>query len=239
MRLTIKLAALLPLMFFWLATNAPAQLVQGPVNPANGFPQFIQSPGVAPGDPILTVELCLTNPLCSNDPVVPGNLFSQTIGFGKQVYYWRGVSDIGQLATLEMGVRTGWGGTLANGNQRVVNFIRIDLRDLPRGGTYKVVHPYGTETFNVTADAAGRFNVDFKRSTVGLNLANGPVTKFMVAQNAPAGFLGDSNTPAPATGAPLKNVFKIVGPVGTDLGGTLVPHKVKTNLFTIEGQLVP
>ncbi|MEM5786067.1 MAG: hypothetical protein AAGU11_02040 [Syntrophobacteraceae bacterium] len=227
----------LPILLFGLAAEATAQLVAGPINPANGFPRTIQSPGLTPAAPPMVVRLCLVNAFCSNDPPIPGNAFSERVGFGREVFYWRATADIGRVATLEMGVATRWaGGVVANRRQRVVNFIRVDLRNLPSGGTYRVLHPFGAETFNVVADAQGRFNVDFIRSA-GLGQPS-PVTKFLKAANAPAGFLGDSNTPSRVTGSPIRrNFFRVIGPAGVDLGGTVQPNVVATSLFTVEGTL--
>ena len=237
---TAKFMVFLPLFVLGFALTAHAQLTVGPLNPATGFPQWYQDPTA----PAAQLEICLDQVLCEFTPPIQGNRFSQRIGFGKRAFFWNAQANIGQRAEMEMGIQTLFtGGVVRNGNQRVRNFIRIDLRNLPRQGTYRVVHPFGTETFNVVPDPVnGNLEVNFVRDVGGRNFSsalNGPVTRFLRSVNPPAGFLGNASVFTRVTGSPTnRNFFRLIGPAGVNLGGPPTQRNVvTTNQFKIMGQV--
>jgi hypothetical protein len=236
----MKFLFLLPLLILGLASHADAQLVRGPINPANGFPLWYQDSAGVP----TRLQLCLDPVSCEADPPLAG-AFSQAIGFGRQAFWWEATADIGRLATIQIGIRTSWvGGVVARGNQLVINFIRIDVRNLPAGGLYVITHPFGVERINVVADPiTGRFDINFLRSVRGrplsANVLAGPVTKFLKAP-ARAGFIGDPKIARRITGSPRgTNFFRIRAPAGVDIGGNPTPNVITQSLFLVQGQLAP
>jgi hypothetical protein len=237
-RLT-RLMVFIPLFVVSLALTAHAQLSVGPVDPATGFPQWYRDAT----KPVTRLEICLDQTFCEFARPRQGNPFSQRIGFGNSASFYNLQADIGRLASLELGIQAFFpGGRVANGNQRVRNFIRIELRNLPRPGAYRVIHPFGNETFNAVRDPRnGRIEVNFVRSVTGANFRaalNGPVTRFLRARTFPPGFIGDSSTPTVISGSPTRrNLFQVIGPAGTNLGGPArQPNVATTRLFKVMGQ---
>jgi hypothetical protein len=143
------------------------------------------------------------------------------------------------------GVRaTSAGSNATTTRRRVLNHIRIDLRNLPVNGTYRVIHPFGTNTFNVTLGPNGRREVDFVQQTGGANFnaaLNGPVGPFVRPVNSPdPRFIGSPDTAQRVTGAvaPGRNFFRIIGPANADLGGVAPRQNIITQTrFSVAGQV--
>ncbi|HUL38632.1 MAG TPA: hypothetical protein VLW47_13195, partial [Thermodesulfobacteriota bacterium] len=105
-----------------LCQNTSAELVAvGPVNSTNGFPSwYMDGNGV-------TLGLCLTSGNCVFDPLLPGSLFSQQIGFGEKAFYWSADADLigtGATGSLSMNLVASFSGSTtgpipANGEQIV------------------------------------------------------------------------------------------------------------------------
>jgi hypothetical protein len=184
--------------------------------------------------------LCLTDLVCEFDNPVPRNPFSQRIGFGRQAFYWGATADIGRLASLEMGVKTAWvGGVVRDGNQRVMNFIRIDLRQVP-DAVYTVTHPFGVETMDLTVPGATGVLVRSVSGRTFRAALNGPVTSFLRGTNPAPGFIGDQSVLQTITGSPNgTNFFRVIGPPGVNLGGNVRQNVVTTTRFLIQGDLLP
>ncbi|MBI5118988.1 hypothetical protein HZA56_21195 [Candidatus Poribacteria bacterium] len=213
----------------------------GPTNPQNGFPLWYQD-GTG-----LSLQLCLDALNCVADPPIPGNAFSQQIGFGAEAFYWSADSLINipsGNALLVLALEAAFAsadGNPADGTQLVFSRVRIRI-DTPVAGTYTVVHPFGTEVFqNVPAGIrAINFTTDIGLPTPNFASAlAGDVGPFLtaVAPAAPAGFVGNPLVDSTVTGSPTgNNLFRVVGPPGSNLDG-LGGRVVETNLFAVQGQV--
>lgn len=150
-------------------------------------------------------------------------------------------------ASVEGGFGAG-GGLLPMANSQTVFMTITMMIDAPIAGVYTVTHPYGTQTFNVAipgpqaiiyqaysplVPAIGNF-------TGALTGPIGPFLQWTPTLPPPIGveqFIGDPNVPHAVTGSPTgNNIFKIVGPVGSNLDG-LGGTTVSTNLFTLTGKI--
>src|SRR3990172_1592330 len=91
--------------------TASAELVGvGPTDPTKKLPQWYQDENG------LALELCLpAGGNCLSDPVISGNVFSGTIGFGEKAYYWKANADLpagaGALGSLEMALVASFSGS--------------------------------------------------------------------------------------------------------------------------------
>ena len=253
-RFIIVLSALLLFGFGQAAYAVPggcpddgATLINiGPVNPNNGFPQFVvDSNG-------LSLELCLDStppgsglpPNCFYDPPDPANPFSAQIGFGAEGFWWAADATIDAAtpagpisAILVQAVEAAFlTETPADGDQFPFTRLRIRI-DVPVAGTYLVTHPYGQITYVVGAADLGpgneildSFDIQFFANSVH----QGRVGPFLVWDPAflplaPAGFVGDGAADHRVTGSPCDtNFFQIEGPGGIN---------VSTNLFVVQGKL--
>ena len=223
----------------------------GPLNPTNGFPEYItDSTG-------LSVQRCLDPVLCFFDPVVPSDSFSLQVGSGGEAFYWSagnvvnnaaGVKILGYEAAAETAfLQNGPNGEPIDGSQFAFLRLRFTM-DLPRDGIYTVKHPYGTDTFTVTGATGNRdvfFSID-KGMTPNSDVL-GAVGNFLVADPAfstvPTGFLGDGGVaavPVVATGSPCgRNFVEVTGvdTLGNPIDFGSGEFSVTSNLFTIQGQL--
>lgn len=212
------LAAALVLAFAQVAL--PALTAVGPTNAQNGFPLWYRD---ASGQ---TVTLSVPpNAVSIPDPVIPGNAFSQQIGFGSEAMYWHSTADMvvggGGQGLLVMALEAAFaGGDAAPGDQIV--FARMRFRiDIVTPGTYVVTHPFGTRTFEVAAGGIRAINdtMDVGIGAPGdfTGALSGEIGPFLVSANAiPGVTLGDGATPATVTGSPTgNNFFQVSGPDGT------------------------
>ncbi|MEM5790147.1 MAG: hypothetical protein AAGU11_22750, partial [Syntrophobacteraceae bacterium] len=123
----------------------------GPTDPVSGFPQWYQdAAGLA-----VTIS---TDPLLGlADPVVPGNVFSQQIGFGAEAFYFAASATAGPCS-VENALEAFFANeNPVNGDQVV--FARLRIRcDLTVAGTYTITHPYGTSVFDVAAPGVNAIN---------------------------------------------------------------------------------
>ncbi|RMD69765.1 MAG: hypothetical protein D6819_06085, partial [Gammaproteobacteria bacterium] len=232
-------------------TEGATPLTIGPLNPQNGFPVWVQdSQGLA-------LELCLDStppgsglpPNCFFDPPIPGDPFSQQIGFGEEAFYWSADTSIATSridALLVMAVEAAFlNGPPINGEQFPFTRLRIRV-DVPEPGIYTVTHPYGQEQFIVDAVGAGQeiresFDIEFASSSTHQGRV-GPLLVFDPLADAPLGFVGDGVTEHAVTGSPCgTNFFRIeaVGldgttPIDLDRGGNNV---VENDLFIVTGKL--
>jgi hypothetical protein len=233
------------LLVLGFAVDAFSQLTAvGPIDPLNGFPQWYQDRPVRPGRPGTRLRLCLTEPICEHDRVIPRNPFSRRIGFGHNAFYWEATAEIStrinpRFAKLEMGVMANWRDGVPRRGRRVINFIRIDLRQAPYA-LYTVIHPFGQETIDLRPAGANGVRV---RSVGGRNFSaalRGPVTRFLRGSNPPPGFIGDWSALGRITGSPRgANFFRViaVSPPGINLGGNIRPNVVQTTRFQVQGRL--
>ena len=135
------------------------------------------------------------------DPPIPGNAFSNQIGFGAECFYWVGDADFtlanfppraGLKIVFRAGLEASFGtGAALNGDQMVFSRIRFNIAQgltAADAGTYVVHHPYGEETIVFTAADVAK-GIRFTRD-IGLTPLNfaealgGDVGPFLV-QTAP------------------------------------------------------
>jgi Chitobiase/beta-hexosaminidase C-terminal domain len=251
--LAASIAAVLLLATAFI-TPAEAELGRvGPVDPSTGFPRWFED---ARG---LRLEPCFAGANCSvpapdadRKPATPGNV-------GGRVIYWSAKATLhtngGGTASLTLVSQGGFSpsGEPADGTENAFNRIHIRADNLVPGATYRVTHPYGTETF--TDVDGGRRGIDF---TEDVGCLQAPCDDFATALagrvgpwltwdtlgapagGPPAGYIGDAATPHRVVGSPVtdaggnqQNYFRIKGP---DIGGK-GDDAVRTNLFVVEGKI--
>lgn len=234
------------------------------INPNTGFPTWYQDENgvrlgecVDPGDPLCIV---LGDEFYDpGQPIVGSPTFTN---FPSEYFYFVADSDIvttpgcGNSAPGKSFVRMAdeaafagpTGGPVA-GDQMVFGRVRFSVTSgLCAGRTYKLIYPYGEYTF--TADAAGGLKRSVGTSDLGcapvapevcnfVDALQSPVFGGFIKQvNAPAGYLGDPNTPTAITGAPYidgegnhANYFRIVDTTDSSVVG-------ETSQFTVMGKMV-
>jgi hypothetical protein len=195
-------------------------LTVGPADRVSGFPISVADDGGT------ILGLCLDPVNCVFDPAIPGNAFSEQIGFGIEAFWFSAAATVtlpAGEARYEASVAalfdTLSGDPLAGATAPVT---RISVR-IPAGaaGTYRITHPYG----EIVVDAAEGQRVDVKQE---IPLGQAPnVGPFLTAANAPVGFLGDPGVAGTVTGGPNGNTIRIRGPGGID---------VQTDQFFVMGQ---
>jgi hypothetical protein len=210
----------------------------GPVNPATGFPAYVND---AAGT---SLDLCLDSPFCL------GTSAELTAPEG-EAFWWNSEATMptsGGSALMVLAVEAAYGGDTA-GTASAFSRVRFRI-DLARAGTYTVRYPYGSKTYNVTTTGRRAINdtVDIGCISTGdfdpcapsrfSLLAQGPITNYLkwdpdALPAAPTGFIGDANTPHRVLGGSASNVFRVEGP---GVGGPGV-NFVETNLMTVQGRL--
>ncbi|MBI5507867.1 MAG: Ig-like domain-containing protein [Deltaproteobacteria bacterium] len=138
------------------AVGPPAPLGAPTVPPTypavmpHGFPGFYSD-----GNGLAT-ELCLDPPdpvtlgPCFFDPVVPGNAWSATTGFGAEAFYFMATATGRPLVTggrtlLVLAVEAAYGGDGSPVANNQIVFTRVRVRfDAPGPAHYRILHPYGT-----------------------------------------------------------------------------------------------
>lgn len=220
------------------SANGATLMSTGPLNPVDGFPEFVtDSSGVS-------VQRCTNRALCFFDPIVPTDPFSLQIGSGGEAFYWGAdaiINDSNGNLVLSLGLaaetaflQTGLNGEPVNGTQ--FPFLRMRfVMGVPVDGTYTVKHPYGIDTFKVVGATGSRdvfstIDRGFAPSQTGIQ---GPVGPFLKSVSAPAGYMGDTGVSAPVTGSPCSTS------VGTGLTQKTVPwNYVEVSGVNLLGQAV-
>src|SRR3954468_22997879 len=266
-RVGVAGVAMLAALAALLSVSKPADAAlskMGAVDATTNFPSYYEdSTG-------LRLEPCLDGPpLCF---AAPSDLKAPD---GEAFY---NNATAGPLTTGRVGGTTGKAVLVlaqeaayaADGSGQEITFTRIRFTDsagLTPGATYKVTHPFGTDSFVANASGAVPKNVgtediggigpcigpnahaaggacDFGVSMTG---RFGPFLKWdpAVAPAAPTGYLGDNATPHAIVGSPTgTNVFRIEGPnvnpTTTDQCPTVsgvIANCLETKLFTVEGKI--
>ena len=225
-------------------SGGPQGLVTvGPVNPNNGFPDWYRDTnGVdlqACNDP--------QDKFCGGAVAAPDNTAPITFpgNFPDEFFYMAADADgltsaggTNVLASFDLEGAFANGGPAA-GDQIVFSRIRYKITGgLQANATYKITHPYGTDT--VTADDTGAFFVtqdvgvtpgDFAQALKGrvgpfLTWAQNPANP---ADTPPAGYIGDGVTPHTVTGSELgTNFVRIQGPNIGGAAGSTNPNPCNT-----------
>ncbi|MEK6193590.1 MAG: hypothetical protein N2F24_05110, partial [Deltaproteobacteria bacterium] len=232
--------------------DAATPFTAGPTNPQNGFALYVQDSGG------LALEMCLdsvdnlgTPPPCFFDPYVPGNAFSEQIGFGAEGFWWAAdafidVPERGFSAILIQAVEAAFlTEDPIDGDQFPFTRLRIRV-DVPAPGVYTVTHPYGQESYLIESVGAGfeireSFDIEFTADAQN----QGRIAPFLRWDNSqpapPVGYIGDASTPHTVTGSPLgTNFFQIEG---TSLSGAPISlaadgsNLVATDQFIVMGKV--
>lgn len=243
--------------------------------PKHGFPLWYRDTSMVP------LELCLST---ATSPTVPGALMctllpgpgfdpalpmSFTGNFPDELFWWTGDARVtGALltnpsdprqkisfdASIIMALEGAFPlGVVQAGDQASFARIRI-LMDTVIPGSYRVIHPYGENTFVITQadiDANGGGNrIVFFTEDIGLAPGGnfngalqgrlGPFLRWDTG--APINvngelFVGDPSVDHTVSGSPFgTNFLRVEGPAGSNLDG-LGNSFVQTNLFAVSGKL--
>jgi hypothetical protein len=216
----------------------------GPIDPANGFPAwYVDGNG-------LTLELCLSQTgFCFTEEPNPAIPISFPDNFTAEGFYFLAEVSMdlpgGGQALLVLALESSFlNGAVVNGEQIVFARIRVRI-DTPQAGNYRVIHPYGTETF-VDAPAGVR-GINFTED-IGVGVAGdfaaalgsriGPFlesTGGRVVDALGAVYLANPNVPTTVTGSPAgNNKFRIEGP---GIGGPGVDF-IESDQFTLMGKVL-
>ena len=239
-RFTLVLLAALTLLGIGSASPTHAGLAAvGPIDPANGFPQWYEdSNGVRLGQ-------CLDpqNPLCgpvADEMPDAGSAVDFPANFPGEFFWWSAEAGAtgpgGERLLLVLAMEGAFGGlaeAVEEGNQISFGRLRIRLRDVTPGAEFTATHPYGKTV--LVADERGRARItedigceatpcDF---SLALTSGIGPFLT-CVDPAPPAGSVGLGLAECAVTGSPNgDNFFRVKGP-GLDF---------ETDSFTVTGML--
>ncbi|WP_137821790.1 Ig-like domain-containing protein [Pseudomonas sp. D(2018)] len=249
------------------AISAQAQLAAvdpGPYTAATGgFPLWYQDRAESDAAK-LKLELCLSKALSSRAPgsymctLLPSpGIFDDTKpiafpgNFPDESFWMLAEAEIDdpgngiELEAYVAGIEAAFASEVPRqGDQQ--SFARIRIRvNVPVAGTYRVIHPYGVDTFNITAP--GRRAINMTRD-IGIGAPGdfrgamaGNVGPFLVSRNGPyretdpqtglvETFIGDPNLTEQVIGSPFgTNFVRIEGPGG---------RVAQTNLFSLSGKVL-
>ncbi len=216
----------------------------GPINPQNGFPEYVQD---AQG---LALSICLDEPMCFFDPVDPDNPFSVQIGFGAEGFWWAAEAGIatpsGFDARLIMAAEAAFNLEVpVDGDQFPFTRLRIRM-DGVEPGIYTVTHPFGQESFLLGEGERPRIRTSYDIEFAADSVHQGRVGPFLTWDNTepapPPGYIGDASIAHTIAGSPCgTNFFRIeataldgVTPIDLDGAGSNV---VQTDQFIVMGKL--
>ena len=232
-RVTVATTCLLAASCLSLTTtSADAALTRvGPIDPATHFPSFYTDTSG------LSLQPCLDGP-----PLCVGTE-AELLGAGAagEGFYYSAQTSVGgfdMAFDLEM--------AFLDAVTAPIVFQRLQFASrgglLAPGGTYTILHPYGTST--CTADASGNIANNACRTEAGGAGANdfagalaGPIGPFLTwdtfgdaTGGPPAGYIGNGDsTPHTVEGGPVRNTVQVTGP----------GVSASTNLFNVYGKLAP
>jgi len=206
---------------------------------------------------------CLLLPGDVNVPeVFPTNFFDEHFWFAADASV---TPANGGKALLVLAVEAAFAADVAPGGQIAFSRIRVVLNPVPVSGTYRVIHPYGEESIFAEAgsrifmtDDVG-INCPPGQFDCALDSRLGP---FLLPANTPGGaelppvagpvagklHIADPGRSGPVTGSTLPdftdstgalrnhNIFRIEGPVGSNLGGPGIDY-IETTNFALMGRL--
>jgi hypothetical protein len=239
------------------SANAATPVRTGPMNPVNGFPEYVTESSNPDHATQLSVQRCLDPNFCFFDPVVASDPFSVQIGSGVEAFYWGATSVLSDVTgktfltsvfAAEAAFLSANNVTGAPVNGTQFPFLRLRFTfDAPADGVYTIRHPYGVDQFTVVG-ATGNRDV-FHTIDKGLApsaTVQGSVGPFLSWANfAPVGFLGDGNPNAviasdTVVGSPCgRNFVEITGvnalgkPIDFGGGQTIVTN----DQFGVQGMI--
>ncbi|MGY0194530.1 hypothetical protein ACWA7J_05575 [Leptothrix sp. BB-4] len=254
-----------PLLAAICKPNAATPFSASAPDPVHGFPGVLaDSEGVS-----LVICNAVTDPGgaggCFYDPAIPGNAFSEAIGFGAEAFWFLSQSTFsdgaGTNVLVVMGAESAFAAEVPNPGEQFP-FTRLRVRiDAPVAGVYTLTHPYGQKTWTVTAPGRRAINDTadiqlFPAPAVVLNDGDvpartnqgvvGPWLRWTTSSAdgllagerlAPAGYLGDGVTPHTVVGSPCGTNH--VELVVTDLNTGAELRRLRSDLFTVQGKLAP
>lgn len=167
--------------------------------------------------------------------------------------------------SLTLGLEAAFNAAVAPGEQVVFSRIRVRLNDVPMTGTYRFIHPYGEEIQEGVAGDRIFFTEDIGIACTpgdfecAMHSRLGP---FLLPSNTPGGaelpaiagpapgklYIADPAREGPVTGSHKTtfvdsqgntrdhHIFRIEGPVGSNLGGPGIDY-VETTNFSLMGRL--
>lgn len=170
----------------------------------------------------------------------------------------------GAKAVLTLALEAAFGAGVVPGGQIVFTRIRVKLLPIPASGTYRFIHPYGEESIEGVAGDRIFFTDDVGIGAAGDFTAamTGRVGPFLLPSLAAGGaeiaaipgpvpgklYIADPARLGPVTGSPLPpfvdsqgqvrnhNIFRIEGPVGSNLGGPGIDF-IETTDFSLMGRV--
>jgi hypothetical protein len=262
--LAAALGSIFALLALLIALAPRAEAVErvGPIVPEHGYPAWYEDSSG------LRLELCIDGPpLCLEglpDPGQPALVAADPAdsNFPDEAFWWAGEADMaldgGGDALLVLAREAAFGGgdeAVRDGDQ--VSFSRVRIRaTVPvAGATYKVTHPYGTDTFEDVP--GGTRGINFSED-LGCALSPDPaeprcdfsdaffgrVDPFLtwdpaVAPAPPEGYVGDPNVGHPVVGSPFNtNFFRVERT--TDAQGDPLAQPIvigQTNSFFVQGKI--
>jgi hypothetical protein len=241
--------------------------------PQHGFPLWYRDTNRVPLEVCLSTALSPTVPgafMCSIlptpgfNPAVP---MAFTGNFPDELFYWtgdarlrgaklvNGAQSISFDAQIIMALEGAFpSGAVTPGDQGTFARIRIII-DTVIPGTYRVIHPYGVNTFVITQadiNATNGSRPVFYTDDIGLaaggnftGALQGLIGPFLIWDSgAPITvgteqFIGDPSVAHTVTGSPFgTNILRVEGPVGSNLDG-LGNDFMETNLFNVSGKIYP
>jgi hypothetical protein len=175
------------------------------------------------------------------------------------------VAANGSTAVLVLAVEAAFAADVAPGGQMTFSRIRVRLNSVPMSGTYRFIHPYGEEVIEATQGERIFFTDDVGISCppgifdCALSSRLGP---FLLPSDTPGGaelpavtgpvqgklYIADPGRLGPVTGSELPefedstktmrnhNIFRIEGPVGSNLGGLGIDW-IETTNFSLMGRV--
>lgn len=202
-----------------------------------------------PGDPPVVPE------------VFPGQFFDEHFWWAANALMT--TANAGK-AILVLGLEAAFSANVTPGGQIVFTRIRVRLQPVPLTGTYRFIHPYGEEVVEGTAGERIFFTDDVGIGAPGdfAGAMQGRVGPFLLPSATAGGteipaipgpvpgklYIADPARIGPVTGSPLPdflgndgllhnhNVFRIEGPVGSNLGGPGIDF-IETRDFTLMGRI--
>lgn len=244
--------ALAALIAAGLSAPVGAELARvGPIDTANGFPQWYQDHnGLAldlclPDNVDLQAGNCLTLPTDVPNPTLPESFPSN---FAVEHFWFNAgasaaIAGQAKPAILVLAVEASFAGGVPKAGDQIA-FGRIRVRfDVPVDGDYTVIHPYGELNFpNQRANDRVFYTDDVGIACTGdfscaMKTGIGPFLRAVDQNGAPAQFvtingktmIANPAIPTRVTGGPNGNVFRIIGP-----GGAVV---AQTEEFTVMGRV--
>lgn len=217
----------------------------GPIDARHGYPLWYQD------DNGLRLALCLDGDFCLGslpDLTSRPSINDDSMNFPGEAFWWSAEASIARagggkvllVLAREAAFATGEEPTV--GQQITFDRLRIRVDRLTAGRSYKVTHPFGTQTFVANSKGEINFTDDVGCAAAPCDYRsalNGRSAVFLrwdpaVAPLAPVGYLGDPNIPHKIVGSPSgTNYFRVEG---TNVGGTGI-NVLQTDLFALQGKL--